>query len=273
MKTHLLSWNPDKWNWADIEEAIKEFNESGIFQNNWSCGTNKSIEPNDRLFLIRLGGKEPKGICASGYAVSDVYQDDHWSGEPNKKANYVRFKYDILLNPENEEILSMDYLKTNEKLAEQHWSPQNSGIQIRPNVAEELEKVWSDFTLKEHRFIVKPDFVENVEKGLIEGAVRQITSNKYERNPQARKICIDNYGTQCFVCGFDFEEIYGDIGKDFIHVHHLKQVSTIKKEYEINPIEDLRPICPNCHAMIHRKKTPLTLEELKRKIGNTVSNK
>jgi len=272
MKTHLLSWNPDKWNWTDIEESIKELNLTKVFQDSWSCGTNKSIKPNDRLFLIRLGGKGPKGICASGYAVSDVYQDDHWSGEPNKKANYVRIEYDILLNPENENILSIDYLKTNKKLSEQHWSTQSSGIQIRPNVAEELEKAWFDFTLKEHGLIVKPGFVADTDRIFVEGKVRQIKSNKYERNPQARKICIEKYGTNCSVCGFDFVKTYGDIGKDFIHVHHLKQVSTIKKEYEINPILDLRPVCPNCHAMIHRKKTPLTIEELKRKIENTVGN-
>jgi hypothetical protein len=46
MKTHLLSWNPDKWNWTDIEDSIKELNETGEYQDSWSCGTNKSIEPN-----------------------------------------------------------------------------------------------------------------------------------------------------------------------------------------------------------------------------------
>ncbi len=272
MKTHLLSWNPDKWNWTDIEESIKELNETGVYQDSWSCGTNKSIEPNDRLFLIRLGGKEPKGICASGFAVSNVYQDNHWSGEPNRKANYIRFEYDILLNPEKEEILSIDFLKTNNKLSGQHWSTQNSGILIRPNVAKELEKIWFDFTRNERGLIVKPDFLSDSEINLIEGAVRQITSSKYERNPQARKICIETYGTKCFVCGFDFEKTYGEIGKNFIHVHHLKQVASIKKEYEINPIKDLRPVCPNCHAMIHRKKIPLTIEELRKKIDDTVGN-
>jgi hypothetical protein len=70
MKTYLLSWNPDKWNWTDIEESIRKLNETGGYQDSWSCGTNKSIVPNDRLFLIRIGGKEPKGICASGFAVN-----------------------------------------------------------------------------------------------------------------------------------------------------------------------------------------------------------
>ena len=272
MKTHLLSWNPDKWNWTDIEESIKELNQTGVYQDSWSCGTNKSIAPNDRLFLIRLGGKEPKGICASGYAISNVYEDIHWSGEPNKKANYIRFEFDVLLNPEKEEILSIDFLKSNSKLSEQHWSTQNSGILIRSNVAEELEKIWFDFTLKKHGLVVKSDFMPELETNFIEGAVRQITSSKYERNPQARRICIETYGTKCFVCGFDFEKFYGEIGKDFIHVHHLKQVASIKKEYEINPKKDLRPLCPNCHAMIHRKKIPLTIEELKKNIENTVGS-
>ncbi len=272
MKTHLLSWNPDKWKWKDIEESIKKLNDTGMFQDSWSCGTNKSIKPNDRLFLIRLGGKGPKGICASGFATSEVYQDDHWSGDPNKKANYIRFEYDVLLNPEKEQILSIEFLKTNRKLSEQHWSTQNSGIQIKSNVAEELEKIWFNFILKEHGLIIKPDFISKIETNLIEGAVRQITSNKYERNPQARRICIEKYGTKCSVCGFDFEKVYGELGKDFIHVHHLKQVSSIKKAYEINPLEDLRPVCPNCHAMIHRKKISLTIEELKLIIKNTVGN-
>lgn len=266
MKTHLLSWNPDKWNWTYLEESIKELNETGRYQDSWSCGTNKSIEPNDRLFLIRLGGQKAKGICASGYAISNVYQDLHWSGDPNKLANYVKFEYDIILNPKNEELLSIENLKKDKILSEQHWSTQNSGIQIRPNVAEELEKVWFEFTFKKRELIVSQYFDKAKDTAIYEGAVRQITSNKYERNPYARKICIENYGVQCCVCGFDFETKYGEIGKDFIHVHHLKQLSSYKKESKINPKDDLRPICPNCHAMIHKKKTPFTIEELKQKI-------
>ena len=124
-----------------------------------------------------------------------------------------------------------------------------------------------------NKFVEKGKNEEDNDLKFKEGAVRQITSNKYERNPQARKVCIEKYGTKCCVCGFDFETVYGKIGKDFIHVHHLTQVSTAKTEYEINPIEDLRPVCPNCHSMIHRTKTALTIEELKEKINNTVGNK
>lgn len=98
---------------------------------------------------------------------------------------------------------------------------------------------------------------------LYEGAKQSITVNRYERNNQARKKCIEYYGTGCYVCGFDFENVFGEIGKDFIHVHHLIPLSEINQEYEVDPIKDLCPVCPNCHAMIHRKNPPFTIEEIK----------
>ncbi len=98
---------------------------------------------------------------------------------------------------------------------------------------------------------------------LHEGLRKTITVNSYERNPQARKICIQHWGTNCQVCDFDFAKAYGDIGQGFIHVHHLVPIAEIAATYEINPITDLRPVCPNCHAMLHVKNPPLTIEALK----------
>ncbi len=100
---------------------------------------------------------------------------------------------------------------------------------------------------------------------LIEGAKKTVTVNSYERNPKARFRCLEHWGTICVVCGFDFEKTYGEIGKGFIHVHHLIPVAKIGKSYQIDPISDLRPVCPNCHAMIHLKNPPLSLEELESK--------
>ena len=49
----------------------------------------------------------------------------------------------------------------------------------------------------------------------------------------------------------------------FIHIHHVIDISIIGKEYEINPKNDLVPVCPNCHAMLHKQKPALSVEELK----------
>jgi hypothetical protein len=96
-----------------------------------------------------------------------------------------------------------------------------------------------------------------------EGAVTRVTVNKYERDPAARKKCLARYGHQCSVCDLNFEDEYGDIGRDFIHVHHLKELSTVGPGYEVDPIDDLRPVCPNCHAMLHKRRPAFTPEELK----------
>ncbi len=88
-----------------------------------------------------------------------------------------------------------------------------------------------------------------------EGATKKITVNVYERSAKAREDCIDNYGVSCSVCGFNFKEFYGEIGEGYIHVHHLKPLSEIGEGYKLDAVKDLRPVCPNCHAMLHRSKT------------------
>ena len=99
---------------------------------------------------------------------------------------------------------------------------------------------------------------------MFEGAKKQIVVNAYERKIQARQKCVNHFGYKCFVCDFDFEKIYGDIGKDFIHVHHIKPLSEIDAQYKVNAIQDLRPVCPNCHAMLHKRKPAYSIEEIKK---------
>ncbi|MCU1489037.1 MAG: hypothetical protein JWM85_442, partial [Acidimicrobiaceae bacterium] len=104
-----------------------------------------------------------------------------------------------------------------------------------------------------------------------EGAVTRVTVNKYERDPTARRKCLATYGHKCNVCDLDFEAQYGDIGKDFIHVHHLKELSTVGPGYAVDPLEDLRPVCPNCHAMLHKRRPAFTPEELRQMLRRSQS--
>ena len=96
----------------------------------------------------------------------------------------------------------------------------------------------------------------------IEGAVRTVIVNAYERDQAAREKCIDHYGPTCHVCEFDFERRYGPLGKRFIHVHHLHPVSKggVRRT---DPIEHLRPVCPNCHAMLHAGPVLLQIDQLR----------
>ncbi|HDR9093071.1 HNH endonuclease [Burkholderia vietnamiensis] len=95
-----------------------------------------------------------------------------------------------------------------------------------------------------------------------EGARFSVTSTAFERNPWARQKCIAHYGCKCFVCKFDFEKVYGELGAGFIHVHHRIELSSRNGEYVVDPIEDLVPLCPNCHAMAHQRRPAIPIEDL-----------
>ena len=134
---------------------------------------------------------------------------------------------------------------------------------IRKRVKVKKREIW-EYSLAED--ILPNEISEDFDYSLIEGAIKKVTTNAYERNPKARAECIKIYGVACVCCGFNFQKKYGDIGQDFIHVHHVRLLSEIRKEYRVNPKEDLRPVCPNCHAMIHRKVPPFSVEEIKKMI-------
>lgn len=104
---------------------------------------------------------------------------------------------------------------------------------------------------------------EEIEEGAEypEGAVVRVNMNAFERNPAARAACVARYGPRCSICGELLAERYGPIATDLIHVHHLVPLSSIGEAYRVDPIRDLRPVCPNCHAVLHRRRPPLTIAE------------
>lgn len=142
-------------------------------------------------------------------------------------------------------------------LATMDWPNQECEWTLRPQLSRALE------SLKlVHR---EDDDASNLstEQLLTEGRLLQATTNTYERNVTARRLCIEHYGTSCCVCGFSFERSYGEAFRDFIHVHHLKELSEISQEYIVDPIKDLRPVCPNCHAVIHQRRPAYTIQEVR----------
>lgn len=148
------------------------------------------------------------------------------------------------------------------------WDEGNKFIwQLRPELIEAL--IETDLTGEE---IYPEEISEEYTEELFEGIKRTITVNSYERNAKARQLCVKHWKAICAVCRFDFEKIYGEIGKGFIHVHHLTPVSQIGKTYQVDPINDLIPVCPNCHSMLHKDEPPLTIDELKLLIQTTNEN-
>jgi predicted HNH restriction endonuclease len=98
---------------------------------------------------------------------------------------------------------------------------------------------------------------------LIEGGKKKVYTTVYERNRKLRDLAVRHHGYSCMACGFNFKEHYGEWGEGYIHVHHLKPVSTNAKEVMVDPVKDLVVVCANCHSMIHRRKsTILTIKDI-----------
>jgi len=123
--------------------------------------------------------------------------------------------------------------------------------------------------LKKYSHLLEPEIqypdeiTETPETTYIEGTKKKVIVNSYERDSAARAKCLEIHGYLCSVCNFDFLKEYGELGRNYIHVHHIIDLSTVGKEYEVDPKNDLIPVCPNCHSMLHRDAKPArTVEEL-----------
>ena len=126
------------------------------------------------------------------------------------------------------------------------------------------------------RASVPPEFVhpETVpsNREYLTGAVREVLVNAYERDPNARRECLEKHGTSCKVCKISFEQAYGSIGRGFIHVHHKRQLAS-REVYQLDPAVDLVPVCPNCHSMLHTSDPPLDVDELIELMRQTASER
>lgn len=147
-----------------------------------------------------------------------------------------------LLDEADSEKLSLPLLKEN-------------GLKAAPQGPMKLSVALESYISSIFSTATNKDFPETIGSPLevFEGIKKQVTVNKYERSPIARARCIKVHGHTCKVCHFSFEEKYGDLGKDFIHVHHITPIHSIGKSYRIDYVNDLIPVCPNCHAMLHKQ--------------------
>lgn len=192
-----------------------------------------------------------------GQFTSEIYEDEHWDGS-GRDTTYADLTWDLLLPVEDR--IPVQVLK--EKVPGVPWDRlQGSGVQASEVSERQLDLLWADY--------VSASVFRSPEEPtghFPEGAVRRVTVNRYERDRRARAACIGHHGTACSVCGFDFEKCYGRLGRGLIHVHHLTELSAVGPGYNVDPVKDLRPICPNCHAMVHREIPALSITQLRKRV-------
>jgi hypothetical protein len=249
--TYLLTWNPHSWPWTTLEEMVELTAQGRPADDQWSCGNTKRIRVGDRLFLMQQG-KEPRGILAAGWATSGVFKGPHWDEarrELGDETLYVQVRFDRIFNPDVDEILTMDRLQDGLR-ASVNWATPASGIQIKQG-ADELERLWEELIRLNGDFQVDVQDIGAAEGELRMALCRHRARERWLRDEKIAQAKLANGGRlPCEVCQFDFLEVYGEIGRDYAQVHHLKPLGeqTLPSQTKLS---DLAVVCANCHVMIH----------------------
>lgn len=217
---------------------------------NWNTGYTTYL--NDVFIFVNINSA---GRTGHDYDNKFLGDDLQWFSKNTHTINSSTIK--SMLNPSGN-----IYIFTREDSTNVNFTYQGIGRVKEYYDTKPVKIIWEFTDIRENHPEKIPEEIISLE-ALLEGTTKSIEVNVYERNPIARKKCIDYYGLSCFICGFNFQKYYGSIGENYIHVHHLIELNMIKQEYEIDPINDLRPVCPNCHAMLHRRKPAFSIEEIR----------
>jgi 5-methylcytosine-specific restriction protein A len=228
--------------------------------------------------------QEPKGFS---FLVGDDYLSwsvklrfDEFSGSllHEMKQHFPERKDQLssYLNLANDRSRSLEFRVNNKDLEYLNPDIEWKNIELELSQGYSSESTVSDalFTTLLDAFCILLSLILNEESwndpeldespiGKSEGSMYFQKIKKYERSRYNRALCLKYYGFTCRGCGLEMESKYGPVGSGVIHVHHIVPVSKMGGSYQLNPVKDLRPLCPNCHNVVHRTDPPLDIDSLK----------
>lgn len=244
-------------NQYDVISAFEELIEINWRKSKYNIGVGDTV-------FIYVGSPYSKimykTVCVKdGISARDIIDDRKFWGETNFKnldTEYVRLH---LITKMEDEQLTLEYLQKHSFI--KHGIQGAYKSEGYPELFAHINSVFDGEKAELQTIVVD---AENVE-----GKKIAYYTTKYERNVSNRNAAVRLHGCKCMICGFDFEQRYGSIGKNFIEVHHIKPLYDLKEEVAINPKNDLICVCSNCHRMLHRKRgSVLTPEELKMQMND-----
>ena len=252
----LLGWNPNAWDRWDYRAAVEQVAQSGRFLQRWSVGRALDVRPGTEAWLLVHGSTDAgTGLIGHGVVVSEPYADTPL-GDPDHAGWHVTVAFDALL-PLGEQIRPEAISQAVPGMA---WRDVTArpGMDLPPGAEPGLRRLWRE-----------QGPTAGVPAQVVAGtyppaAVSTIGVNRYERDSEARRACLAFHGTSCAACGFSFEASYGDAATGCIDVHHAVPPEMLGSGYQLDPIADLVPLCPNCHSLAHHGVTePRTVSELR----------
>lgn len=268
----FLGWKldlPAPWD-PSYFAARSSIEQTGFFRQAWAIGARRSLPAGTEVWLV-VQDRRRRGLAGHGVTAADPRPPDRVA-EPGagtldtgsgrgaaQDQLQVLVDFDALL-PEGEQI---PLTELEDRIPAVHWNTVRSGVNVPAEAVPQLRALWAA--------TVPPaaDPTAPVPGTLPAEALGNTRVNRYEHDPEARRLCLAFHGPACAACGFSFETVFGRSGNDLIQVHHLVPGIDLEPGYELDPVADLVPLCPNCHAMSHRGiPVPYTTAELRRMIGD-----
>ncbi|MDR6123514.1 5-methylcytosine-specific restriction endonuclease McrA/predicted RNA-binding protein with PUA-like domain [Bacillus sp. SLBN-46] len=284
--TWIFQGNPDDFK---IDQYISENNEIW-----WSLNQQHfldEISKGDIVYIWRSDGKKrgTGGIIARGIISGEpslsISPSKYWIKNPKDNEKFL-IPITIESHLVNVHFIRRAELKEHPQLNDLLIlrMANNTNYLVKEEHAKLLHKIWGKYTKLHTKQMRRNELKDTVVNDLEadkaqfdsyykDGEIKSYYGNRYERKAKNRLRAIEIHGTTCAVCGFDFEDVYGEHGKDFIEIHHKNPLSKLEEATEIDPRTDLVPVCSNCHRMLHRdREHVLSVEELKDIIKNRREN-
>jgi 5-methylcytosine-specific restriction protein A len=256
----ILGWSAGRRNPWNYREAVEQVRETGRLFVRWDINRRRNIGPGTEVWLFLHGSSDAgSGLIGHGAVLTEILEARHLD-DPESAGQYAGLVFDALL-PFGEQIRP-DVLAA--AVPGVRWGnvirqPTSVPLPAEPG----LRRLWRELGPAAATVNELVPGTYPVE------AVSSIEVNRYERDPDARRICLAFHGTSCAACGFSFEARYGQLGEGFIHVHHTVPASLLGSGYQLDPVADLVPLCANCHDMAHRgASTARSVTELRNIIAS-----
>jgi 5-methylcytosine-specific restriction protein A len=282
MSSIILGWDPARWNRWNYAAVVEQVAVTGLRLEPWSVG--RSVAGGTDVWLLVLGAhgpalighgvvlseqpQQPAGHAAGTDAAQEAAAQED-SGQDNTAQEGIRDEgpgaftqvaFDALL-PLGDQVSTQ---VLTDAMPGVPWDSVSQGMELEPGTEAIIRALWADLGPGQGTDPTQP-----VPGTYPDGAVARVAVNRYERDPEARRACIAHRGTSCAACGFSFEVTYGEVGADFIHVHHVVPASQVGSAYQLDPLTDLVPLCANCHAMAHHGvSSPRSEAELRQMIAH-----
>jgi 5-methylcytosine-specific restriction protein A len=254
MTALIMEWDPERPDWRGTYASdVGTVRSTGVVRRRWMVPARTPLDHGMDVWLI-VAGRRPAMRGLIGHGTVAGIDSVAAAGGSDEPAQCIEVDFDSLL-PHGDQVPLDRLIERLPALAEGFGV-----LAIDGGTGVALRSIWAAAGSPE------PGSLDPIPGALPSTAVQRAVVNRFERDPELRRVAVAHRGSACHACGMDFEQGYGGAA-DLIQVHHITPLELVDSGYEVDPLVDLIPLCPNCHVVAHsRWPEPLTVEEIRTRL-------